>query len=203
MRSVMHIFKKKKEEAKKKRILLNNNISNTIKNLLEDENEDSESFTLDKTLIIEAWSKYRPSSKENSPRENQAVISPKKRDIQDIYGEAFLSRLLAGIKQKKYRGKDERAAATEDEKLKQHLTSLLVNGGKQLQNIDVDEDEDEKKIPEEEIQLIEDFLDKFVFITDSTTSKEQIDLNLALKALPIKVEEHNIYRIDLINFNLI
>lgn len=115
MRSIMHIFKKKKEEAKKKRILQNANISSTIKNLLEDDNEDGESFTLDKTLIIEAWSKYRPSSKENTPRDGQPV-QPKKRDIQDIYGEAFLSRLLAGIKQKKYRGKDEKV--NEDEKLK-------------------------------------------------------------------------------------
>lgn len=30
-----------------------------------------------------------------------------------------------------------------------------------------------------------------------------IDLNLALKALPEKVDIHNIYRIEMINFNLI
>lgn len=51
--------------------------------------------------------------------------------------------------------------------------------------------------------MIEDFLDKFIFVTDASTSKDLIDLNLALKALPLKVEETNIYRIDLINFNLI
>ena len=60
-----------------------------------------------------------------------------------------------------------------------------------------------RDIPEEEVQLIEDFLDKFVFISDAESSKEQIDLKLALKSLPNKVEEGNIYRIDLINFNLI
>ena len=59
------------------------------------------------------------------------------------------------------------------------------------------------KVPEAELHLIEDFLDKFIFISDSSTSKDIIDLNLALKALPLKVEEFNIYRIDLINFNLI
>ncbi len=131
-------------------------------------------------------------------------MSPtKKKDINEIYGEQFLQRLLAGIKQKKYRGRNEKQ--TDDDKLKQHLTSLLV-GGKQPGLLIQQDDEDEidrKKIPEEEIQLIEDFLDKFVFISDSSTSKEQIDLNLALKALPIKVEDTNIYRIDLINFNLI
>ena len=80
MRSIMHIFKKKKEEAKKKKILMNNNVSNTIKNLLADDDDD-ESFTLDKGLIIDAWSKYRPSSKENSPKEGGGAISPKKKDI--------------------------------------------------------------------------------------------------------------------------
>lgn len=64
----MHIFKKKMEEAKQKKIIMNQNVSNTIKNLLNDD-ETEESFTLDKTLIIEAWGKYRPSSKENSPHE--------------------------------------------------------------------------------------------------------------------------------------
>jgi hypothetical protein len=51
--------------------------------------------------------------------------------------------------------------------------------------------------------LVEDFLDKFVFVSDSSASGEQIDLNLALKALPIKIDEKNIYRIDLMNFNLV
>ena len=67
-----------------------------------------------------------------------------------------------------------------------------------------DEDDAGRKIPEEELHLIEDFLDKFVFVTsDASMSKEQIDLSLVLKALPSKIEESNIYRIDLINFSLI
>ena len=58
-------------------------------------------------------------------------------------------------------------------------------------------------IPEEELQLVEDFLDKFVFVSETSTANEQIDLNLALKALPVKVDEQNIYRIDLMNFNMV
>ena len=46
-------------------------------------------------------------------------------------------------------------------------------------------------------------MDKFVFVLDASATKEEIDLNLALKALPEKIDEHNIYRIDLINFSLI
>ena len=59
------------------------------------------------------------------------------------------------------------------------------------------------KIPEEELQLVEDFLDKFVFVSETSTANEQLDLNLALKALPVKVDESNIYRIDLMNFNMV
>lgn len=58
-------------------------------------------------------------------------------------------------------------------------------------------------IPEEELQLVEDFLDKFVFVSDTSTASEQIDLNLAIKALPTKIDEANIYRIDLMNFNMV
>ena len=60
-----------------------------------------------------------------------------------------------------------------------------------------------RNIPKEEVQLIEDFLDKFIFISEASTTKESIDLKLALKALPHKIDIHNIYRIDLINFNMI
>jgi hypothetical protein len=77
MRSIMHIFKKKKEDAKRKRVFANNQVSSTIKALLE-EDDSNEGLVMEKELIIEAWTKYRPSSKENSPREG---ASPKRRDI--------------------------------------------------------------------------------------------------------------------------
>lgn len=56
---------------------------------------------MEKSLIIEAWSKYRPTSLENSPREGQTGIqgrANKKRDIQEIYGEGFLNKLIAGVR---------------------------------------------------------------------------------------------------------
>jgi len=77
MRSIVHIFKKKKDEAKKKKLLANNQVSSTIKALLEDD-DSNEGFIMDKNLIISAWMKYRPNSKDNSPRD---AVSPKKRDI--------------------------------------------------------------------------------------------------------------------------
>lgn len=57
---------------------------------------------MEKALIVEAWTKYRPNSKENSPRDTGL----RKKDIAEIYGEIFMNKLLAGVKQKKYRGKN-------------------------------------------------------------------------------------------------
>ena len=71
-----------------------------------------------------------------------------------------------------------------------------------MRGADDDFEKDLSNVPDEEMQLIEEFLDKFVFLTDAGSSKEQIDLNLALKALAVKVELSVLYRIELINFNL-
>lgn len=38
---------------------------------------------------------------------------------------------------------------------------------------------------------------------DSITSKEFIDINLTLKALPYKIDEKNLYRVDLTNFSVV
>jgi hypothetical protein len=184
------------------------------------------SLTMEKSLIIEAWGRYRPSSKENSPRSAANNLNrQQKRDIQVIYGEVFMKRLMVGVKQKVYLSKEERLNGAGDgkneEKIQEQLNELLM-GGDTIKKAKIDGDDDEEQlsedgfgrdnfeedaallnIPEEEVQLIEDFLDKFVFISDSSSSREQVDLNLALKALPLKVEESNIYRIDLMNFNLV
>ena len=72
--------------------------------MLEDEDkDDDEGFIMEKSLIIEAWTRYRPNSKDNSPRDGNMA---RKRDIHEIYGEHFIQKLLANVKQKKYAGKD-------------------------------------------------------------------------------------------------
>jgi hypothetical protein len=42
---------------------------------------------MEKALIIEAWTRYRPNSKDNSPRDGNMA---RKRDIHEIYGESFI-----------------------------------------------------------------------------------------------------------------
>jgi hypothetical protein len=59
-----------------------------------------------------------------------------------------------------------------------------ILGEEGIHNDGEESDNPISKIPDDELQLIEEFLDKFVFQSDASTSKETIDLNLALKALP-------------------
>ena len=74
--------------------------------------EEKTSLTMDKSLILEAWARYRPSSKDNSPTNK---VDLKKRDIKIIYGEQFVSRLMAGIKQKEYLTKEEKLNGAGDD----------------------------------------------------------------------------------------
>lgn len=43
-----------------------------------------------KYLIIEAWAKYRPQSESMSANGESSPKSPKRKDINEIYGEGFL-----------------------------------------------------------------------------------------------------------------
>lgn len=65
-------------------------------------------------MIVEAWARYRPSSKENSPRANINLMNRQaKKDIEVIFGDRFMKRLISGIKQKTYLSKEERLNGAE------------------------------------------------------------------------------------------
>lgn len=67
---------------------------------------------------------------------------------------------------------------------------------------DDDESEYDKNVPLEEVRLINHFLDKFRY-TSQQSSTSIIDINLALNALPDKIDEKNLYRIELLGFKII
>jgi len=45
-----------------------------------------------------------------------------------------------------------------------------------------------KSLPPDELQIVDDFLEKFIFVSDGVSSKETIDLKLVLKSLPLKFD---------------
>jgi len=57
-----------------------------------------------------------------------------------------------------------------------------------------DEDDPIAGIPKEEVDLIKAFLQQFVLASEHGSKTDQIDVKLALKALPSKVDEENVYR---------
>ena len=61
-----------------------------------------------------------------------------------------------------------------------------------------------RDIPQQEILLVDDFLQKFICIADGgLTSKDQVDITLVLKSLPARVDLQNLYRVEMIGFGVI
>ena len=58
------------------------------------------------------------------------------------------------------------------------------------------------EIPKEEVQLIEEFLACFVLASESGSKNDQIDIKLLLQAVPSKVDEYNVYKCELFNFEM-
>lgn len=53
---------------------------------------------------------------------------------------------------------------------------------------------------EEEVKLIKEFLSSFVLASESGSNFDQIDVKLALKAVPSKVDEYNYFMCNVFNF---
>lgn len=60
-----------------------------------------------------------------------------------------------------------------------------------------------RDIPQSELQLVDEFLNKFIFLGEGSSSKSQVDINLALKSLPARIDMNNLYRVDMIGFSII
>lgn len=54
--------------------------------------------------------------------------------------------------------------------------------------------------PEDELEIVENFLSKFCFEPSASSKKEQIDLKLALKAMPTRLDSSNYLRATYFNF---
>ena len=64
-------------------------------------------------------------------------------------------------------------------------------------------------IPKDEVQLVDGYINQFLYRIGGGGSyepfrtKQKIDLKLALRALPFKMNKSNVQRIGMINFNCI
>lgn len=173
---------------------------------------ENQGYVLEKRLLQQAWAKYRPESAPNTPREGQPVKD--RNDLNQVFGQLFIDRLLKELKNRLYKG---RKMFDYEERKRKHKLNLKQNKRKDdeeeevqfrndFQNRDAKYDEDPlrtKTIPSQELQMVDEFLNKFIFIAQGTTAKSQIDISLVLKALPARIDMLNLYRIDMIGFSVV
>lgn len=67
MKSIMLLFNKKKDENGRRKSIFQDPKKNKLLAKGLNDFDESESYIMEKKLIVEAWSKYRPNSAENSP----------------------------------------------------------------------------------------------------------------------------------------
>jgi hypothetical protein len=68
---------------------------------------DNKGYVLEKRMIKQAWAKYRPESALPSPKNGKPQdVKPKDRnDLNQIFGQVFIEKLLKGLKQRLYKGR--------------------------------------------------------------------------------------------------
>lgn len=117
----------------------------------DDDLEGKIDFTIAKSKLIKAWKKHRPESETNSRDEEGGP------GVQNSGSEQFMAKVLMGFKNRK------KNDLGPNEDYDNQIRDLLKRRGSEDLNESVADSIDEKQIPPEEISLIEDFVDKFIF----------------------------------------
>jgi hypothetical protein len=85
------------------------------------EKEMAQGYVLEKQLIKQAWAKYRPESAQPTPRGGSKAPEVDRSDLNKVFGQLFIEKLLKGLKQRLYRG---RKQFDYDELKKQHKQNI-------------------------------------------------------------------------------
>lgn len=182
MKAIYYLVKKNDKE---------NKASKSQKNIpdylfsLEQEEYESQKFLIDKEIIIKSWRKYRPDeqAKEVRDEDGSTTVMSNKNFI-TVVGQAFVDKILTHIKK-----------AKDNEEVEENKSTISDND-------DNTHSGGRSEVPEEEIEIIDAFLSRFLLSSDSN-QKGELNLKLALKALPKRISEHNVEKINLINFSVI
>lgn len=148
------------------------------------EEEEDSRFLIDKELIIESWKRYRPDEHFNDGKEEDSsttVLSNK--NFVTVVGENFVDKIKNKIKNRN--NADFEIEKPEDEHDGNENASEALS-----------------EVPEEELEIIDTFLCRFLLSSDSN-QKGEVNLRLALNALPTRVNDYNFDKINLINFSVV
>ena len=180
MNAIKLLFKSKNKSATQKTFYKSMTKFAPAAKIINEEDEE-EKIIINKEIIVKSWIKYRPNDSFQEHKEDEASTAISGRNFLTIVDDSFVNKIMNNVNQNN-------------------------------NNLDFDDDGSEMTIskegshksavPEVEINMINDFLVRFL-ITSISHEKDKLDLVLALRALPKHINEHNVERISLINFGAI
>lgn len=178
-----------------------------------DDEVDDEGYTIQKQLILEAWARFRPVNKTEEVNGLDDVHLPKvkprtqTKKIKDIFGKIFTARLMESINLVLYNFVESETQIRQKSDFKNEFRKAFSNRIAKYMKVNSDADsmqeERAKAAPAEELDLVSDFLQMFVIIGTSAKKRDQIDLKLTLKALPVRIDKLNVHRVMLYDFKMI
>ena len=183
MNAIKLLFQSKSQKKHKKSMYRSQTLFGKSFRNADEENELDEKILINKELIVKSWVKYRPNDSFNDNREEDTTAGTNSnKNFLTVVDESFIKKIMDNV----YQNND---------------------------NIDFDDEgsdvssskggfEDRSDVPEVELKMINDFLVRFL-ITSISHQKDKLDLILALRALPKHINEHNVHKINLINFGAI
>lgn len=156
-------------------------------NLFDGQDEPEEiKYLVDKNLIIQAWKKYRPSDLEFDEKKDEVTSTSgiSNKNFVTVVGKHFVDKIIENIN----RNNDQ---ADVDDVEESDTTSSFRSEDEQSNEVD--------DIPPAEIAIVNAFLNRFLLSSESG-EKQEVNLRLALRSLPKKVNMYNEHKIALIDF---
>ena len=128
--------------------------------------------------------------------------------IKEIFGKKFMYEMLSEIHMKLYNFSGLEIEVETRKEFKEDFTYKYRKKAKDYEDKktkqELEEDERIEKraslVPASEIAIVQNIVDNFVFESDAK-HQDQLDLTLALKSLPARIDEYNCYRVELFNFS--
>ena len=106
---------------------------------------------------------------------------------------------MSSIHLKLYNFSELPAEKEQRKNFKENFTGLYKKKLDLTKAVDEIQQKREELVPPAETEMVQGIIEKFIFETDSKHTS-QVDLSLALKALPPRIDEANCYRVELFDF---
>jgi hypothetical protein len=140
--------------------------------------------------------------------EKTRTSAKKVMDLKEVFTDSFINKVMANIHLKIYDFCETEAQKNRKKSFKNDFIriykekileeSIRIKQDK-VRGVYEEPIDPKEGIPDAELEMIDNFLSGFVLSGDGS-KRDQIDIKLALKALPSQVDENNVFRCELFRF---